>query len=154
MFLLISIWYSINILIYLLHAIWIKFSLPLILILLKYVNQQTPSLKQCLHPCLLLPWAKGKYLHAKNPQIVLKSWKLYITRVNLNRLNNGQLKMKPIRIKYCLNLMKVNESPPMHAHHQDGHVSGWNWLRLCDLLNFNKQNTIKIFWLTKISMLY
>ena len=52
---------------------------------------------------------------AKNPQIVLKSWKLYITRVNLNRLNNGQLKMKPIRIKYCLNLMKVNESPPcMH----------------------------------------
>lgn len=44
MFPLISIWYSINIPIYLLHAIWIKFSLLLILILLKYVNQQTDTL--------------------------------------------------------------------------------------------------------------
>lgn len=90
---LISIWYSINIPIYLLHAIWIKFSLLLILILLKYVNQQTDTLFKAVfaHHIYYCLGQKENICIAKIPELWGNPEKSDIKLINLDELCNDHI---------------------------------------------------------------
>lgn len=84
---------------------------------------------QCLYPCLLLPWAKEKYLYCKKKKKkkfkILKCVEVlqtYITLVKLNKSNIAQLKMSLMSMKCFFNPAMIHKSSrlriPSHSEVQ------------------------------------